>query len=194
MSGLTSKWTAPESAVISFPKCTNAPSQHISHALALTPPLTSMWRLNSPWCIWPSALEVHGSLFFFLLLLSNPGYTLQYHLHIISSSAPKFVWICATPIISQVIIIIAPFLVVPFPAARASCSTNAPLRLPASFLPSSGNNSHESQHDTALGWKFTAFPSSCCGCNHPGRAVAPSRLPPVFQNWAAWEKRKLWKT
>ena len=51
----------------------------------------------------------------------------------------------------QVIIIIAPFLVVPFPAARASCSTNAPLRLPASFLPSSGNNSHESQHDTALG-------------------------------------------
>lgn len=157
----------------------------------LSPPLTSMWRLNSSWCIWPSASEVHRSflLLFFLTLL---------HVEV---SSPDHLLLCPYVCVNlnhtnhrRVIIIIAPFLVVPFPAARASCSTNAPLRLPASFLPSSGNNSHESQHDTALGWKFTAFPSSCCGCNHPGRAVAPSRLPPVFLNRAAWEKRKLWKT
>lgn len=29
----------------------------------LSPPLTSMWRLNSSWCIWPSASEVHRSFF-----------------------------------------------------------------------------------------------------------------------------------
>lgn len=142
-------------------------------------------------CIWPSASEVHRRflLLFFLTLLH------------VAVSSPDHLLLCPNACVNlshtnhrRVIIIIAPFLVVPFPAARASCSTNAPLRLPASFLPSSGNNSHESQHDTALGWKFTAFPSSCCGCNHPGRAVAPSRLPPVFLNRAAWEKRKLWKT
>ncbi len=110
------------------------------------------------------------------------GYTLQYPLQSLSSSLLMFLWVRGTNYTnhSRAIIIIAPFLVVPFPIARASCSTNAPLRLPASFLPSSGNNSHESQHDTALGWKFTAFPSCSCAWNLPGLAMAPSRVRPTL--------------
>lgn len=78
-----------------------------------------------------------------------------------------------------------------FSNCQSQLSTNAPLRLPASFLPSSGNNSRESQHDTALGWKFTAFPSSCCVCNLPGLSSGTIAVASRSLNGAAWEKRKL---
>lgn len=150
MSGLTSKWTAPESAVISFPKCTGAPSQHRSHVHSLHPLSTSNLHVEIKLLMMYLTLCFRGAQEVFLLFF----FTL---LHVAVSS-PDHLLLCPNACVNlnhtnhrRVIIIIAPFLVVPFPAARASCSTNAPLRLPASFLPSSGNNSHESQHDTALG-------------------------------------------
>lgn len=159
MSGPTSKWTAPESAVISFPKCTGTPSLLISHvhALPLSPPLPSMWRLKLfkmnvfyPLTLFLCAVEVQKFIFYFIFLY------MPTHSSILSRASPLLLRLKVNVSLNhtshcQVIIITAPFLVVPFPIARASCSTNAPLRLPGSFLPSSGNNSHESQHDTALG-------------------------------------------
>lgn len=132
MSGPTSKWTAPESTVIGFPKCTVTPSQPISPST--TPRHVEIGKIFRP--AFFCAVLVHRSFSKANKLVDK----LQYPHRSISSSATQQS-VCECEPLSS---IAAPFLVLPFPLARASCNTNAPQRLPASFLPSSGNNSHES--------------------------------------------------
>lgn len=143
MSRLTSTLTAPESAVISFHDSVTA---QIVHPLSAT--LLSMWSLNPFTVSDPLTLK-----------LFKIYYTLHSPHQIISFPAQKFLWGLTTPI---VIILIAPFLVLPFQLPQLSvihhpfrCVCFLSIFLP-SFLP-----------DTALQWKYGTFLSSCHGCNLP---------------------------